>query len=683
MGYGFNADPVLRYLIIKKSVNKKSKQIRGSAPVRRAAVLGILFILFSFFIHLFMQGSILSSRTSEYDLKEGIRLSKKMSLMDFSNIMEMEKLIRRYFNSSSGTEVCLVDRTFTIRASNKNSLVGTTLKDAKLIQIFFSDNNEFKPYYVSEHSRYFPISRSGAVNLILLLKSQPRISDRDSSRYLHMALIVVLFLVFGCLALIIHLFKRKAVIKSMSGTVEAVLQGKFEKRLSNSGNSEFAYLTNNFNMVIERLEEQVRDYENINKELRILNREKDEYALEIQSFNLRLKNEVKMATADLAAANKELDKKYSELFKLEVFNQGLLSSVPSGIIATGRNGEISYINNLACKMLNLEAEKVVNTNYMEALAFSTELTEFLENSDLSSEERVISFSRNGKKIVLCVKTQRLQDLHNLRIFAENVNIDYDEVSNNIPGVVAVISDITETTRLRDEATRNKSLASLGQLAAGVAHEIRNPLSAINGFAELLKRNSKGDEKAARYVARILGEVKQLDNLVSNVLDFAKPNIPNYTLCDPVNIVAEAVEIIVAGNKMNSVEFSISLPDLPADIYLDKNQIRQVLINIIGNASQACAENGNVEIKSSVSDNETFSIIISDNGKGMNTYEIENLFNPFFTTKEEGTGLGLSICYKIMQYHGASIDVESVQGSGSTFTLTFPINHNEPAQAYIK
>jgi signal transduction histidine kinase len=639
--------------------------------------------LFLILVQFFFQKQFINKKTSRYDIKEGIRLAKKMSLMDFSNIMEMEKIIRRYFNAASGTEVSLVDRTFTIRASNRDSLVNTTLKDSRLIQIFFAEKKDFQPYYVQGLTSYFPISRSGAVNLILVLKTEPLISEKDSGRYLHMALILVLFLILGCLALLIHLFRRKAVIKNMSGTVEAVLNGRFDKRLTDTGSSEFTYLTDNFNMVIARLEKQVKEYEKMNEELRKLNREKDEYTKEIKSFNKRLKEEIKKATLDLETANKELDGKYKQLFKLEVFNQSLLASVPSGIIATGKNREISFINAIACRMFDITESRAQGKKFDQVLNFSEPLIRVLNDPDSINEsgEEIVVINSLEKRMILSVRARRLRDLEDLNIFAENINIDYSEVNSIVPGMVAIISDITETSRLREEASRNRSLASLGQLAAGVAHEIRNPLSAINGFAELLKRSLSDDHKCLRYASRVLEEVKNLDSLVTDVLDFARPQIPNFIRCSPKNIVSEALEIVCADKKFETITIRKDLKELPESIYLDKNQIRQVLINIIRNACQACEKNGEIDITSFTDSAGQFTISISDNGRGISEYEIENLFNPFFTTKEEGTGLGLSICYKIMQAHGGTINVESKEPGGSTFNLVLPVNRNEPEQKY--
>ena len=238
-------------------------------------------------------------------------------------------------------------------------------------------------------------------------------------------------------------------------------------------------------------------------------------------------------------------------------------------------------------------------------------------------------------------------------------------------------EILETTnhelqQTRNELIRSEKMASVGQLAAGLAHEVGNPLAALIGYLELLKQRIKSsDEKD--IVERSIVETNRIDFLVRELLDFSRPS-ETITLesIDVVSVLNSCIQLLKNQGAMPNIEIHNELPDSIPVIRIDRNKLQQVFINLLLNAVQSCEQGGKITL-SAGDDTGSVWVGISDTGAGIAEADLSKIFDPFFTTKSpgEGTGLGLAICQRIVEEAGGKIEVESYLGEGSRFRVVFP------------
>jgi len=215
------------------------------------------------------------------------------------------------------------------------------------------------------------------------------------------------------------------------------------------------------------------------------------------------------------------------------------------------------------------------------------------------------------------------------------------------------------------------LASVGELASGIAHEIKNPLAGIAGAVQVLARSFKGDEPKQRVVKEILQQIDRLDKSVKDLLNYASPSMPRFEDCDLNEVVEKALFFVTQQPKARGVKVIKELaPDLPKGLF-DAKQIQQVLLNLFLNAINALDGKGILEIKTYRS-NGTAVVEVRDTGGGIPEEIIPKLFLPFYTTRDEGTGLGLSISKRIVEQHGGNLKIESKVGTGTCFYVILPI-----------
>jgi signal transduction histidine kinase len=242
----------------------------------------------------------------------------------------------------------------------------------------------------------------------------------------------------------------------------------------------------------------------------------------------------------------------------------------------------------------------------------------------------------------------------------------------------------ENARLYEDLKKSKSymrradrLASLGTLTAGIAHEIRNPLVAIKTFTQLLPDRLEDEEFRRHFLSVASGEVDRISSLVNELLDFARTSDPKLEMEDVNNILDGMILLISTESKKKHIEIVKEYgQDMPL-INIDKEQIKQVFLNILLNAIEATSENGKITVKTrsfvKPGGEPYVQIEFTDTGCGIPAEHLEDIFNPFFTTKNTGSGLGLSISHQIIQDHKGYIDVESELNKGSSFYINLPLN----------
>ncbi len=237
--------------------------------------------------------------------------------------------------------------------------------------------------------------------------------------------------------------------------------------------------------------------------------------------------------------------------------------------------------------------------------------------------------------------------------------------------IALFDDLTKIRQLEYNARQNEKLAAVGGLAAGIAHEIRNPLAGISGSIEMLSQtvNNDDDRKLMKIVLR---EIDRLNNLITEFLDYARPETPP---TDPVNLSSLFTEILDSMRLNNQVRADVEqIREYPDGLMIlgRRDKLKQAFLNIVLNSYQAMNESSHpsLSVKAVVSENEV-RVRIRDTGSGMNEVTKRKMFEPFHTTKPKGTGLGLAVTHKILEGHGAKVFVESEVGVGTEFILTFP------------
>lgn len=348
------------------------------------------------------------------------------------------------------------------------------------------------------------------------------------------------------------------------------------------------------------------------------------------------------------------------LNEMKVYTSKLLETMDNAVISVDNRGNIKTFNRKSEEIFGKKKEEVLNKDCQEVLNLKI-------NGECLLKECLLEKKNITQEIILEEKglKKKILDL--------NTSFLIDE-SGKITGVVAVIRDITEIKNLNEEMARHKRLVALGKLSAGIAHEIRNPLSSIRGLAQFIFNSFSKTDERKEDLNTIIQEVDRLNKLVVQVLDFAKlkkPNLIRFSLNDLIRKITELFKIEI---KDKQIKFNLELsPDI-SQIQADEDQVRQILMNVIINSIQAIPKKGEIKIKTEkapLKGEPAIKLIIEDSGIGITEKDFNQIFDPFFSTKEKGSGLGLSIVYKLVEAHQGEIKVESKEGEGTKFIILLP------------
>jgi two-component system sensor histidine kinase AtoS len=239
-------------------------------------------------------------------------------------------------------------------------------------------------------------------------------------------------------------------------------------------------------------------------------------------------------------------------------------------------------------------------------------------------------------------------------------------AGEVIGTIFIFSDLTDIKALRTQVELKERLSQLGEMSAGISHEIRNSMSVISGYAKLMKR--KLDPSDSPPVDAILSEIKSMDNIISELLAFAKPSVLH---TEDVNF-SEIIRDTVSSSVHDSHSITVTVQaNAPVSVRADEVLLRQALTNLVKNSVESMPEGGNIDIDLSTSDNSAV-LLVRDSGCGIPEEVREKIFLPFYTTKESGVGLGLALVQKIIVSHNGSIEVESSEGRGTTFRVLLPL-----------
>ena len=357
------------------------------------------------------------------------------------------------------------------------------------------------------------------------------------------------------------------------------------------------------------------------------------------------------------------------------FLDRIINQLSFGILVISEELRILYLNRVALELLNLPDAEDITYKRLTDILDRKNVETILKSRNLTREtyERpeLVLTGQNGEKVLVGFTVQ-----------------EYRDENQDTAGYIISLKDITYSKEVQEEMRRMERLASLGVMASGIAHEIRNPLAGIKAIAQTFEEELPEGDTKQEYVRRIIRQVNRLDEMLKALFSYAKPQKPNRTFCSVEEILREVTQLLRQKFKEHNVQLTESIhPDLPR-IFVDSSQIQQVLMNLILNSLEAIEDNGEIKINiqpvhkeksrfsrkpffERITQNPYVQIHIQDNGCGIPPEHLKQIFNPFFTTKNFGTGLGLSIVYQIVKENDGVIYFESETGKGTDCYLFLP------------
>jgi PAS domain S-box-containing protein len=386
------------------------------------------------------------------------------------------------------------------------------------------------------------------------------------------------------------------------------------------------------------------------------------YAQKLKGSYDQLKARVKEIDREMAYTNECLNRKVQELDNLTQFLNSILSSMHSGVIAVDTDGKIVTCNKVAEVTLGVDAGAVLGKDMRNVLShiggFVDLLLEaMLESKNTDTIERIIEIAGG--------KTKRIES---------SISVLKDR-SGTITGAVEIFYDLSEICELKGRLNNANNLISVGTMAACIAHEIRNPLNGIEGFARLLERELESN--SLRLVRHIIEGTQNINKILTDLLLLARPIKLNLRRCELSKIIEES--LLFACQELGQKEGRDIRVQKDYDcsddfIVCDPDKLQQAFLNIMINAIQSMPKGGEIKIFTRRIDTRnipTIQIGFVDTGNGINDSTIEKIFEPFFTTKDDGTGLGLAIVRKIIELHEGRINIVSEFEKGTTIVVNLP------------
>ena len=363
-------------------------------------------------------------------------------------------------------------------------------------------------------------------------------------------------------------------------------------------------------------------------------------------------------------------KRYQEIEKVYDFQKSIIQKMGSGLFTVDMNGAVTFANKASLKTLGFTYDEVkgkdIKEFFVEAKEADEVVKKILKDHIAFESYETYWISKKGEPVPIGFSTSYIK-------------MDTQE---NSEGVLFLFRNITQVNNLRRQIERMDRLATLGELSAGIAHEIRNPLAGIKTSAQVLEESFSPGDFRSQLVSRIVKEIDRSNELLKKFFNFAKPSKPKQEFQN-IEMIIDGVYLLLASrlrkkNILFKTDFAESIPQ----VYIDSSQIEQVILNVFLNAVEAIISGGEIHVKIYIAQNvklkedsapsDAVRIEIADTGVGIPDERLEKVFNPFFTTKSDGVGLGLSISSRLLEENGGKIELESEEGSGTIFKIYLPI-----------
>lgn len=363
----------------------------------------------------------------------------------------------------------------------------------------------------------------------------------------------------------------------------------------------------------------------------------------------RLKKEYIRLQERFQTVNQELGVKVAELGRLTHYLNNILKNISDSILFVDLEGTVTIVNNAAQHLLKLKPESVLFKKFWEV---------FQDDTFGFSMREALKFGISHRLLY-----RKEMEISTTFVY---------EGPKLYHGMILVLRDISEKQKLQLIANRQCRMKELGEIAATVAHEIRNPLGGIRGYASLLYRDLESNKHLQEMANLIIDGTKSLEKVVSAILHYSKPiQIQPQTLDLGACLKQIGKFIKIDPAFPSNVKLALHIPDAPLLAPIDFDALKSAMLNLIFNAFQAMPHGGALTI-ALLKMEATCQIVVTDTGIGIEEEQLKSLFSPFFTTKQKGNGLGLVETQKIVQAHFGAIDVRSQPGFGTTFTLTLPL-----------
>jgi two-component system nitrogen regulation sensor histidine kinase GlnL len=396
---------------------------------------------------------------------------------------------------------------------------------------------------------------------------------------------------------------------------------------------------------------------------------------ELQQACEQLRTSVGGINLDLEEKNENLKTALETHGETLAYVENIIANIPNGVVVVDRNGRVVLLNSAAESMTGYASAELEGSPYANVLGRgvpekSTPLYTLATGSPVRQGEKTLA-TRSGRSVPVSYSTSLILDGH-----------------NDICGAVEVLTDLTRMRLLEEEVSRTRTLATIGEVAAMVAHEIRNPLGGIKGFASLLKRDLASRPDSLALVEKISEGIDTLENIVSDLLTAGLPVKLERERIELTREVRKLIEMfeLAAGGEDQRVRFEASFSEEPFYCKVDLERMKQALTNLFRNAMDAVCEGGRVTVSLKAKDcgtsespngekpgpaREYIHIEVADTGPGIPADVLERVFSPFFTTKRGGSGLGLANVRKIAALHGGEVRYERGERGGSRFIMEIP------------
>lgn len=334
------------------------------------------------------------------------------------------------------------------------------------------------------------------------------------------------------------------------------------------------------------------------------------------------------------------------------YTENVIESMPDGLITLDETSKIISCNSKAEELIGRSQSEIEGKGMAEVLSSCP--LEQLQQQKKVLEQNVVCSQVSGEEIAVKISGSQLLDPDGNRI-----------------GTVLILRDMRDIRTMEQQLERARRMAALGSMAAGIAHEIRNPLGTLRGFAQYFGSQAEEQSESRKYADLMISEVDRLNQAISGLLQFARPREPNFSQVDVKNLLVRTEQLMLA--ECNSHSVSMQIEQIESEnirLQCDPDLLLQVLLNLLKNSLNATPTGGEIVLKVWQED-QTVRIQVRDNGQGMKEEERERMFDPFFTTRKEGTGLGLAVSHQIIEQHNGRFEVESAPDKGTTITIILP------------
>ncbi|KYZ76098.1 hypothetical protein AXX12_06540 [Anaerosporomusa subterranea] len=402
-------------------------------------------------------------------------------------------------------------------------------------------------------------------------------------------------------------------------------------------------LTLSILLILRVTEDMVKDVQTVIRGLRKLR------------FNLH--EPITGVSGELGEVASTINDMASALGNARTLSENIMDSIGDGVISVDTVGNITAFNRAAETLTGYGAVEAIGKHYGDLFAedasFHSRLLDTLQTGQ-AHFEGMMEYPVKNKKLWISVTSSVLKD-----------------IDGNILGAVTVFKDLTERKQLEDQVSHADRLAILGELMAGVAHEIRNPLTSIKGFLQYFQ-NAGSAEERAQYLPMLIGEVDRMNRIIETMLYFSRPCQKVVVQTDVALVLQETLFLVQSRAKSHGVRFEVAIePNVPL-VNLDGEQFKQVFLNLLINSLQAIDHEGKITVSAQyLPDTDEVEITFSDTGPGIPPDIREKVFDPFFTTKQAGTGLGLAVTQRIVIAQGGTIDIGDNPGGGALIRIVIP------------